>query len=163
MMFSHLSSSIKAPLKYADEACGWEHGAVKWGVANAPCTPVTRCCYSPAKFRTGSSVAAAFCWGGALQVRRWSCWLWASISWRARSLQGSGNPKGSAPCLATGFAPCAPCQSRRFLIWRVPARRVWELLPTSGDEQQPAVFFFWAQPRRRSERRCGEVSGKPSP
>lgn len=157
-MFSHLSSSIKAPLKYADEACGWEHGAVKWGVANAPCTPVTRCCYSPAKFRTGSSVAAAFCWVAALQVRQCSCWLWASISWRARarSPQGSGNPKGSALCLA------GVSQLAGHRLW------VWELLPMSGDEQQPAVFFLGgagdpsADAGRSAESRARNPSRRPT-
>lgn len=40
-MLCHLSSSIRALLKYANEARSSEHRAVKWGVADARRTPVT--------------------------------------------------------------------------------------------------------------------------
>lgn len=52
-MFPHLSSSIKALLKYANDARREEHRAVKWGVADAPCTPVTGRCYLLSRFSVG--------------------------------------------------------------------------------------------------------------
>lgn len=53
MMFPHLSSSIKALLKYANEARRKEHRAVKWGVAEALRTPVTGQRYLLSRFSTG--------------------------------------------------------------------------------------------------------------
>lgn len=53
MMFPHLSSSIKALLKYANEARRKEHRAVKWGVAEALRTPVTGRCYLLSRFSIG--------------------------------------------------------------------------------------------------------------